>query len=101
VGKSVAILGGGVGGLSAAHELAERGFEVTVYEAREPGGKARSMPVPDSGRVVVIPKRIAAEIVTGATAFLEGEKAFRAMLAEEYVSFGAAEQLKEHGYRFI
>lgn len=47
---TVAVLGGGVGGLSAAHELAERGFEVTVYEARgEFGGKARSMPVPGSG----------------------------------------------------
>src|SRR5215204_7807436 len=46
----VAVLGGGVGGLSAAHELAERGFEVTVYEARDAfGGKARSMPVPGSG----------------------------------------------------
>jgi uncharacterized protein with NAD-binding domain and iron-sulfur cluster len=39
-----------VGGLSAAHELAERGFEVSVYEARDAfGGKARSMPVPGSG----------------------------------------------------
>jgi uncharacterized protein with NAD-binding domain and iron-sulfur cluster len=47
---SVAVLGGGVGGLSAAHELAERGFDVTVYEARDCfGGKARSMPVPGSG----------------------------------------------------
>jgi uncharacterized protein with NAD-binding domain and iron-sulfur cluster len=46
----VAILGGGVGGLSAAHELAERGFEVVVLEARGiPGGKARSLPVPGSG----------------------------------------------------
>ena len=43
----VAILGGGVAGLTAAHELAERGFEVVVLEARDiPGGKARSLPVP-------------------------------------------------------
>lgn len=48
--KRVAILGGGVGGLSAAFELSERGFDVTVYEARkEFGGKARSIPVPKSG----------------------------------------------------
>src|SRR5258708_33136392 len=48
--NSVAILGGGVAGLSAAHELAERGFQVRVYE-RKPvlGGKARSIPVPNSG----------------------------------------------------
>jgi uncharacterized protein with NAD-binding domain and iron-sulfur cluster len=44
--KKVAILGAGVGGLSAAHELAERGFDVTVYEALcELGGKARSFRV--------------------------------------------------------
>jgi uncharacterized protein with NAD-binding domain and iron-sulfur cluster len=46
----VAILGGGVAGLTAAHELAERGFDVVVLEARDlPGGKARSLPVPSSG----------------------------------------------------
>lgn len=46
----VVILGGGVAGMSAAHELAERGFEVSVYEAREvPGGKARSMEAKGTG----------------------------------------------------
>ena len=47
--QTVAIFGGGVAGLSAAHELAERGFQVHVYE-RKPvlGGKARSIPVPNS-----------------------------------------------------
>lgn len=46
---SVAVLGGGIGGLSAAHELAERRFDVTVYEANERmGGKARSIPIDDS-----------------------------------------------------
>jgi 15-cis-phytoene desaturase len=49
-GKSVDVLGGGVGGLSTAHELAERGFHVRVLE-RKPlfGGKARSVEVPDTG----------------------------------------------------
>ena len=43
----VIILGGGVAGMSAAHELVERGFEVEVYERHKkyPGGKARSVDV--------------------------------------------------------
>ena len=46
----VVVLGGGVAGLSAAHELVERGFDVEVYEALPiPGGKARSISVPGSG----------------------------------------------------
>ncbi|GGX63900.1 hydroxysqualene dehydroxylase [Streptomyces hiroshimensis] len=48
--QTVAVLGGGVAGLTAAHELAERGFQVTVYEKKAPGGKARSMDVPGSAR---------------------------------------------------
>lgn len=44
--KTVAILGGGVAGMSAAQELAERGFKVAVYERQLlAGGKARSIPV--------------------------------------------------------
>ena len=61
---TVAVLGGGVAGLSAAHELVERGFAVTVYEARDaPGGKARSIPYAGSG--------------TGGRADLPGEHGFR------------------------
>ena len=44
-GRHVAILGGGMAGLAAAHELIERGFKVTVYERKALGGKARSIPV--------------------------------------------------------
>lgn len=55
--RTVAIFGGGVAGLSAAHELAERSgagvdFEIHVYERRagQLGGKARSIWVPHSAR---------------------------------------------------
>jgi uncharacterized protein with NAD-binding domain and iron-sulfur cluster len=61
---TVIVLGGGVGGMTAAHELAQRGFRVTVYELREvPGGKARSIPVRGSG--------------VGGRADLPGEHGFR------------------------
>jgi uncharacterized protein with NAD-binding domain and iron-sulfur cluster len=50
LGKRVVILGGGVAGMSAAHELIERGFEVEVYEWDDiAGGKARSIPVLEPG----------------------------------------------------
>ncbi len=63
-GKTVAVLGGGVGGLSAAHELAERGFNVKVYERKASfGGKARSMESPGTG--------------TGGRKHLPGEHGFR------------------------
>ncbi|TDC64758.1 FAD-dependent oxidoreductase [Actinomadura sp. GC306] len=48
--RKAAVLGGGMSGLAAAHELAERGFEVTVFERKALGGKARSIPVEGTGK---------------------------------------------------
>ena len=62
-GGRVAVLGGGMAGLATAHELAERGFEVTVFEPKALGGKARSIPVPGTG--------------AGGRADLPGEHGFR------------------------
>lgn len=49
--RRVVVLGGGVAGLSAAHELVKRGYSVDVYEARpDLGGKARSQRVAGTGK---------------------------------------------------
>lgn len=62
--KKIVILGGGVAGLSAAHELVERGFAVEVYETKHiPGGKARSIGALGTG--------------TGGRKDLPGEHGFR------------------------
>jgi hypothetical protein len=63
VATQVAVLGGGMGGLTVAHELAERGFQVSVFEPKAFGGKARSIPVAGSG--------------TGGRLDLPGEHGFR------------------------
>ena len=49
-GRRVAVLGGGMAGLTVAHELVERGFKVDVYEPVALGGKARSIDVPRSAK---------------------------------------------------
>lgn len=61
--SQVAVLGGGVGGLTVAHELAERGVRVDVIEPKAFGGKARSIPVAGTAR--------------GGRADLPGEHGFR------------------------
>jgi uncharacterized protein with NAD-binding domain and iron-sulfur cluster len=52
--KRVIILGGGVAGMSAAHELVERGFEVEVFDKHRTyaGGKARSVKVPGTNKLM-------------------------------------------------
>jgi uncharacterized protein with NAD-binding domain and iron-sulfur cluster len=62
-GRRVVVLGGGMAGLASAHELAERGFDVTVFEPTALGGKARSIPVPGTA--------------SGDRADLPGEHGFR------------------------
>ncbi|WP_067816162.1 hydroxysqualene dehydroxylase [Nocardia inohanensis] len=47
-GRAVAVFGAGPAGLTVAHELAERGFSVTVFEKLgDFGGKTRSIYSPD------------------------------------------------------
>lgn len=47
---TVIVIGGGVAGMSAAHELVERGYTVRVFERQSlPGGKARSVSVDGTG----------------------------------------------------
>jgi len=81
--RKVAILGGGVGGLSAAHELVERGYRVEVFERQGiPGGKARSIPV--------------VEPLVGPTD-LVGGKAFRSPRYQSRRPWPPG----EHGFRFF
>ena len=37
--KKVIIMGGGIAGMTAAHELIERGFDVEIYESNMLGEK--------------------------------------------------------------
>ncbi|WP_433664606.1 hydroxysqualene dehydroxylase [Nocardia sp. CA-128927] len=62
-GRRVGVFGGGMAGLSAAHELVERGYEVVVYEPVALGGKSRSIGVLGTG--------------SGGRADLPGEHGFR------------------------
>jgi 4-hydroxy-4-methyl-2-oxoglutarate aldolase len=55
----------------------------------------------DDDGVVVVPRRIASEIVDAAGRYLEGENAGRALFGEQYVSFGVKRQLEERGYSFV
>ncbi|WOJ91212.1 NAD(P)-binding protein [Methylocapsa polymorpha] len=84
--QKVVILGGGVAGLSAAHELLERGFEVEVFEKLKiPGGKARSIPVleglGDHGgkneHVSALRAKLAANALGRKRPWLPGEHGFR------------------------
>jgi glycine/D-amino acid oxidase-like deaminating enzyme len=50
--KTAAVFGAGIAGLSAAHEFARLGYEVSVYEANnEAGGFCRSARIPGQGNM--------------------------------------------------
>jgi hypothetical protein len=99
----VLIVGGGVSGLSAAHELAERGFEVTLHEERNDtpcghrehlgdayGGKARSY------RVAAPPAPVAPALARG------GEPGPVRLTRIGHVRDGRLAALPgEHGFRFF
>ena len=72
------MLGGGMAGMTAAQELAERGFKVVVLERRDaPGGKARSIEVPPGGLSERAPGTIA-DVPAGAfVPWVPGEHGFR------------------------
>ncbi len=75
---SVLILGGGVAGMSAAHELVERGFDVVVLEKnRIPGGKARSIPVAGGAEDGLREAMHFHEAAPGAKPWVPGEHGFR------------------------
>jgi monoamine oxidase len=68
----VAVIGAGLGGLSAARDLARAGAEVGVLEARErPGGRVEAVTLPD-GRTVQ----------AGGELFGSGHWAYRELVAE-------------------
>ncbi len=75
--NKVVILGGGIAGLSAAHELVERGFEVDVFERNAvPGGKARSLDAHRPTGLVLVSEQ-AKRSAGGARPPLPGEHGFR------------------------
>src|SRR5918912_4526831 len=74
----VVVLGGGMAGRTAAHELAERGFEVVVLERRDaPGGKARSIEVPPGGLGERAPGTISQAPAGAFIPWVPGEHGFR------------------------
>lgn len=50
-GTPVAVVGGGVAGLVAAHELTRLGLRPVLYEAGELGGRMRSVPTPGNQEI--------------------------------------------------
>jgi uncharacterized protein with NAD-binding domain and iron-sulfur cluster len=74
--QKVVIIGGGIAGMSAAHELVERGFDVEVFE-RKPiaGGKARSLAAVGPSLRVPPSREGMAQVGKGAP--LPGEHGFR------------------------
>ena len=87
---SIAVVGAGIGGLSAAVALAGKGYDVTVFESHDaPGGKLRALEVGthliDSGPTVFSMRWIFDNLFTSVNRRLE-----------DYLCLVPAEQLARH-----
>jgi uncharacterized protein with NAD-binding domain and iron-sulfur cluster len=78
VSQTAIVLGGGIAGLTAAHELNERGFAVRVFEMRDvAGGKARSVVVPSTAPRQNVGSVHLGRLAAPARRDLPGEHGFR------------------------
>ncbi len=101
-GKKVAIIGGGPAGLTAGHDLALKGYEMTIFEALpEPGGMLRygipqyRLPKEILKKEIAYIERLGVEIKTNTyigeeTQFEDLRKSYQAL----FVATGAAESLR-------
>jgi heterodisulfide reductase subunit A len=101
-GKRVAIIGSGPAGLAAAHDLALKGYEMTIFEALpEPGGMLRygipeyRLPKDVLKKEIGYIEKLGVEIRTntrigGGTRFEELRKSYQAL----FVATGAPESLR-------
>lgn len=91
-GDRVIVVGGGIGGLVAALELAGRGLEVTLFEAASgPGGKMREVRVGD------LPQDAGPTVFTMRWVF-DSLFADMGALLTDYVSMRPAEILARHAW---
>ncbi len=100
--QRIAVIGGGVGGLVSAVELAARGLDVTLLErAASPGGKMREIPVGsnriDSGPTVLTMRWVFDEVFESAGSSFESAVTLRPVDVLARHAWSAEERLDLYG----